>query len=60
MRKLKITNKDEHEGFTQQDLVVSWRAMCSRMPERMQALSQRMKEYHAYYFRVSSNLSTCW
>lgn len=40
---VEITNKDEHEGFTQQDLVVSWRAMCSRMPERMQALSQRMK-----------------
>ena len=38
-----ITNKDENERFTQQELVVSWRAMCSRMPERMQALAQRMK-----------------
>ena len=40
---LEITNKDEDERFTQQELVVSWRAMCSRMPERMQALAQRMK-----------------
>lgn len=40
---LEITNKDENERFTQQELVVSWRAMCSRMPERMQALAQRMK-----------------
>ena len=40
---LEITNKDENERFTQQELVVSWRAMCSRMPDRMQALAQRMK-----------------
>ena len=40
---LEITNKDENERFTQQELVVSWRAMCSRMPEHMQALAQRMK-----------------
>ena len=40
---VEVTNKDENEGFTQQDLVVSWRAMCSRMPEKMQALAQRMK-----------------
>lgn len=40
---LEITNKDENERFTRQELVVSWRAMCSRMPERMQALAQRMK-----------------
>ena len=40
---VEITNKDENERFSQQDLVVSWRAMCSRMPERMQALAQRMK-----------------
>ena len=40
---VEVTNKDESEGFTQQDLVVSWRAMCSRMPEKMQALAQRMK-----------------
>ena len=38
-----VTNKDENEAFTQQDLVVSWRAMCTRMPDRMQALAQRMK-----------------
>lgn len=40
---VEVTNKDESEGFAQQDLVVSWRAMCSRMPEKMQALAQRMK-----------------
>ena len=40
---VEVTNKDESEGFTQQDLVVSWRAMCSRMLEKMQALAQRMK-----------------
>ena len=38
-----ITNKDENEPFTQQDLVVRWRAMCTRMPDKMQALAQRMK-----------------
>lgn len=60
---VEITNKDEHEGFTQQDLVVSWRAMCSRMPERMQALSQRMKnitptitEYPAILVLADNNI----
>ena len=38
-----ITNKDENETFTQQELVVRWRAMCTRMPDKMQALAQRMK-----------------
>ena len=38
-----ITNKDENEAFTQQELVVRWRAMCTRMPDKMQALAQRMK-----------------
>ncbi len=60
---VEITNKDEHEGFTQQDLVVSWRAMCSRMPERMQALSQRRKnimptisEYPAILVLADNNI----
>lgn len=60
---VEVTNKDEHEGFTQQDLVVSWRAMCSRMPERMQALSQRMKnitptisEYPAILVLAGNNI----
>ena len=60
---VEITNKDEHEGFTQQDLVVSWRAMCSRMPECMQALSQRMKnitptisEYPAILVLADNNI----
>ena len=60
---VEVTNKDESEGFTQQDLVVSWRAMCSRMPERMQALSQRMKnitptisEYPAILVLADNNI----
>ena len=60
---VEVTNKDESEGFTQQDLVVSWRAMCSRMPERMQALSQRMKnitptisEYPAILVLAGNNI----
>lgn len=38
-----VTNKEENESFFQQDLVVQWRSMCSRMPSDMQALAQRMK-----------------
>ena len=38
-----VTNKEENESFSQQDLVVQWRSMCSRMPSDMQALAQRMK-----------------
>lgn len=39
-----VTNKEENESFSQQDLVVQWRSMCSRMPSDMQALAQRMKK----------------
>ena len=60
---VEITNKDEKEGFSQQDLVVSWRAMCSRMPEKMQALAQRMKnitpiitEYPAILVLADNNI----
>ena len=37
-----ITNKEEKEEFSQQELIVQWRAMCKRMPNGMQALAQRM------------------
>ncbi len=42
-KELEVTNKHESETFTEQELVVCWRAMCTRMPEGMQALAQRMK-----------------
>ena len=37
-----VTNKEEKEEFSQQELIVQWRAMCKRMPNGMQALAQRM------------------
>lgn len=37
-----VTNKEEKEDFSQQELIVQWRAMCKRMPNGMQALAQRM------------------
>ena len=38
-----VTNKEEKEEFSQQELIVQWRAMCKRMPNGMQALAQRME-----------------
>ena len=37
-----VTNKEEKEEFSQQELIVQWRAMCKRMPNGVQALAQRM------------------
>ncbi len=37
-----VTNKEEKEEISQQELIVQWRAMCKRMPNGMQALAQRM------------------
>ncbi|MBF1625717.1 MAG: DNA polymerase III subunit gamma/tau [Prevotella sp.] len=37
-----VTNKEEKEEFSQQELIAQWRAMCKRMPNGMQALAQRM------------------
>lgn len=37
-----VTNKEEKVEFSQQELIVQWRAMCKRMPNGMQALAQRM------------------
>lgn len=37
-----VTNKEEKEEFSQQELIVQWRAMCKRMPNGMQVLAQRM------------------
>ena len=37
-----VTNKEEKEEFSQQELIVQWRAMCKRIPNGMQALAQRM------------------
>ena len=40
---VEITNKEENETFSAEDLLIQWRAMCSRMPNSMQALASRMK-----------------
>lgn len=34
---------DEDKPFTEDDLLVQWRAMCNRMPDNMQAMAVRMK-----------------
>lgn len=36
-------NKDENKSFTEEDLLVQWRAMCNRMPDNMRAMATRMK-----------------
>lgn len=38
-----IINKNDNETFTEEELLIQWRAMCSRMPKSMQALASRMK-----------------
>lgn len=41
--KVEITNKDENQQFSQQDLIVEWRAMCNRIGKANVGLAQRMK-----------------
>ena len=36
-------NKDENKSFTEEELLVQWRAMCNRMPDSMRAMATRMK-----------------
>ena len=38
-----VINKNDNETFTEEELLIQWRAMCSRMPKSMQALASRMK-----------------
>ena len=41
-----VTNKDEDNSFTVEDLQKQWYAMCQRMPQQMAAMSHRMKNMH--------------
>ncbi len=38
-----ITNKEDDETFSTEDLLIQWNAMCNRMPNSMRALASRMK-----------------
>ena len=38
-----VTNKDENNPFTEEDVRKQWLAMCQRMPQQMAAMSHRMK-----------------
>ena len=40
---VEVENKGENKSFTEEDLLVQWRAMCNRMPDNMRAMSTRMK-----------------
>ena len=42
-REAEITNKEEHEVFTQEFLELQWLSMCNRMPQKMIGLASRMK-----------------
>ena len=38
-----ITNKEENNVFSQEDLELQWMALCNRMPQAMVAIATRMK-----------------
>ncbi len=38
-----ITNKEENNAFTEENLLEAWIGMCNRMPGKMKAMAQRMK-----------------
>ena len=40
---VEITNKEEKSAFTEETLLNAWIAMCNRMPQKMVAMAQRMK-----------------
>ena len=40
---VEITNKDEHQSFTWQELIVEWKGMCNRIAKLNMSLAQRMK-----------------
>ena len=42
-KEAEITNKEEHEEFSQEMLNLQWLSMCNRMPQKMVALASRMK-----------------
>ena len=40
---VEITNKDENQSFTPQELIVEWKGMCTRIAKKNAGLAQRMK-----------------
>ena len=42
-KEYEVTNKEEEEVFTQENLDLQWRSMCNRMPQKMVGLAARMK-----------------
>ncbi len=42
-KEAEVTNKEEHEEFSQDMLDLQWLSMCNRMPQKMIALASRMK-----------------
>ena len=40
---VEITNKDEHQSYTWQELIVEWKVMCNRIAKINVSLAQRMK-----------------
>ena len=40
---VEITNKEEKKVFSEEDLQNAWIAMCNRMPQKLVAMAQRMK-----------------
>ena len=40
---IEITNKDENQSFTPQELIVEWKGMCTRIAKMNAGLAQRMK-----------------
>ena len=43
MRKLGMRQKEENNAFTEENLLEAWIGMCNRMPTKMKAMAQRMK-----------------
>ena len=41
-----IENTGEHKNFTEEDLQRVWLAMCNRMPQKLAAISSRIKNLH--------------
>ena len=42
-KEAEITNKEEHEEFSQEMLELQWLSMCNRMPQKLVGLASRMK-----------------
>ena len=51
-KEVEVTNKEEHEEFTQEMLELQWLSMCNRMPQKMVALASRMKNIKPHVTQV--------